>query len=345
MRGRKVLILLIVIFSVLLSSFSFYLYQTLKSPNILVQKEDTFLHIYPGTSFDQLQDSLYHLGIVNDLVSFSMLAKYKGYAESVKSGRYLLKSNMSNLEAINLLRSGNQVPVNITFNNVRLISELPDKLCANIALRTGELAVKLSDSTVAAAYGFDTENLISMFIPNTYEVYWDISADQLLDRMHREYLNFWDDQKKQKADSLGLTPQEVSVLASIVYAESQQHTDELPRIAGLYLNRLDRNMALQADPTLRFALGDFTIKRVLNEHKEIDSPYNTYKFTGLPPGPIRSPSIAAINGVLNHEKHNYLYMCAKEDFSGYHNFATSLAQHNRNAQRYQRALNQARIYR
>ena len=345
MKGRKVLILLIVIFSVLLSSFSFYVYQILKSPNILVQKEDTFLHIYPGTTFEQLQDSLHHYEMVHDLVSFSMLAKYKGYAEAIKPGRYLLKSNMSNVEAINLLRSGNQVPVNITFNNVRLISELPEKLSANIALSEDDLANKLADSALAASYGFNQENLLSMFIPNTYEVYWDISADQLLDRMHREYLAFWDDQKKQKADSLGLTPQEVSVLASIVYAESLQHAEELPRIAGLYLNRLDRNMALQADPTLVFALGDFSIQRVLNEHKEIDSPYNTYKYTGLPPGPIRSPSIAAIMGVLNHEDHNYLYMCAKEDFSGYHNFATSLAQHNRNAQRYQRALNQAKLYR
>ena len=345
MKGRKVLILLIVIFSVLLSSFSFYIYQALKSPNILVQKEDTYLHIYPGTTFKQLQDTLHHREIVHDLVSFSMLAKYRGYAEAVKPGRYLLKSNMNNLEAINLLRSGNQVPVNVTFNNVRLLSELPEKLCTNIALTADELAETMEDSVLVASYGFDRENLISMFIPNTYEVYWDISAEQLLDRMHREYLAFWDDQKIQKADSLGLSPQQVSVLASIVYAESQQHAEELPRIAGLYLNRLNNNMALQADPTLVFALGEFSIKRVLNDHKEIDSPYNTYKYTGLPPGPIRSPSIAAIQGVLNHEKHNYLYMCAKEDFSGYHNFATNLVDHNRNAQRYQRALNQAKLYR
>ena len=345
MKGRKVLILLIIIFSVLLSSFSFYVYQVIKSPNILVQQEDTYLHIYPGTTFDQLQDTLHYQGLVHDLVSFSMLAKYKGYDESVKSGRYLLKSNMSNTEAINLLRSGNQSPVNITFNNIRLLSELPEKLCANIALSPKELTDVMADSALIESYGFNRENLISMFIPNTYQVYWDISAGGLLDRMHYEYETFWDEEKRRKADSLGLSPQEVSVLASIVYAESQQHADELPRIAGLYLNRLDRNMALQADPTLVFALGDFTIQRVLNEHKEIDSPYNTYKYTGLPPGPIRSPSIAAIMGVLDHEEHNYLYMCAKEDFSGYHNFAATLAQHNRNAQRYQRALNQAKLYR
>ncbi len=345
MKGRKILIILIVIFSVLLSSFSFYVYQMLKSPNILVEKEDTYLHIYPGTTFDQLQDTLFQRGLVHDLVSFSLLAKYKGFNQSVKSGRYMLKTDMSNTEAINLLRSGNQSPVNITFNNVRLVSELPEKLCVNIALSPEELSATLSDSTLISSYGFNRENLISMFIPNTYEVYWDISAKELLDRMHSEYQAFWDEDKRNKADSLGLSPKEVSVLASIVYAESQQHAEELPRIAGLYLNRLDKNMALQADPTLVFAIGDFSIRRVLNEHKEIDSPYNTYKYTGLPPGPIRSPSIAAIMGVLNREDHNYLYMCAKEDFSGYHNFASSLSEHNRNALRYQRALNQAKLYR
>ena len=345
MKGRKILILLIVIFSVLLSSFSFYLYQIIKTPNILVQQEDTYFHIYPGATFKQLQDSLYDQKIVNDLVSFSMVAKYKGYDRTIKPGRYLLKSDMSNTEAINLLRSGNQSPVNVTFNNIRLLSELSEKLCANIVLSPGELAATMADSALVASYGFNKENLISMFIPNTYQVYWDITAKELLDRMYREYQNFWDDEKKRKADSLGLTPKEVSVLASIVYAESQQHADELSRIAGLYLNRLDRNMALQADPTLIFALGDFSIKRVLNEHKEIDSPYNTYKYTGLPPGPIRSPSIAAIMGVLDHEEHNYLYMCAKEDFSGYHNFASSLSEHNRNARLYQNALNKAKLYR
>ncbi|GJM28776.1 MAG: aminodeoxychorismate lyase [Cyclobacteriaceae bacterium] len=345
MKGRKVLILAIIIFSVLLSSFSFYLYQIIKTPNILVQKEDTYLYIYPGTTFKQLQDSLYHKGIVHDLVSFSLIAKYKGYDQAIKPGRYLLKGDMSNTAAINLLRSGNQTPVNITFNNVRLVSELPEKLCANIAITPPELQAVLSDSALIHSYGFNRENLISMFIPNTYEVFWDISARDLMDRMNREYHKFWDPQKKQKADSLGLTPQEVSVLASIVYAESQQHSDELTKIAGLYINRLNENMALQADPTLIFAIGDYSIKRVLNEHKEIDSPYNTYKYPGLPPGPIRSPSIAAINGVLNHEKHNYLYMCAKEDFSGYHNFASTLAEHNRNARLYQNALNKAKLYR
>jgi len=345
MKGRKILILVMVIFSVILSSFSFYVYQVIKTPNILVQQEDTFLHIYPGMTFKQLQDSLHDKGIVHDLISFSMLAKIKGYDHTMKPGRYLLKRDMSNTEAINLLRSGNQVPVNITFNNVRLISELAEKICVNIALSPKEFNQLLTDTTVIESYGFNSENWLSMFIPNTYEVYWDISAPTLMDRMYNEYQKFWDDKKMEKAQSMGLSPNEVSVLASIVHAESQQHDDELTRIAGLYINRLNRNMALQADPTLVYAVGDFSIQRVLNEHREIDSPYNTYKYTGLPPGPIRSPSIAAIMGVLYYENHDYLYMCAKEDFSGYHNFATNLSQHSRNARLYQNALNRAKLYR
>ena len=345
MKGRKILILIIVIFSVLLSSFSFYIYQIIKTPNILVQQDDTFLHIYPGTTFKQLQDTLHFNGMVNDLISFSMLAKYKGYDKTIKPGRYLLKSDMNNIEAINLLRSGNQTPVNVTFNNVRLVSELAEKICTNIALASEEFNQLLTDTIVINSYGFNRENFLSMFIPNTYQVYWDISAPALMDRMYSEYQKFWDEKKIAKAQSMGMTPQEVSVLASIVHAESQQHNDELPRIAGLYVNRLDRNIALQADPTLVYAVGDFTIRRVLNEHKEFDSPYNTYMYTGLPPGPIRSPSIAAIMGVLDYEDHKYLYMCAKEDFSGYHNFATNLTQHSRNARLYQNALNRAKLYR
>ena len=339
------MILVIVVFSVLLSSFSFYIYQVIKTPNILVQQEDRIFHIFPGTTFKQLQDSLHQQNIVHDLISFSMLAKWKEYDRNIRPGRYLLRGDMSNTEAINLLRTGNQVPVNVTFNNVRLTSELADKLCANIALLPEEFNRALADSASVESYGFNRDNLISMFIPNTYEVYWDISAKALLDRIHREYQLFWNEQNQQKAQSIGLSIQEVSVLASIVHAESQAHNDELPRIAGLYLNRLNRNMALQADPTLVYAVGDFTIKRVLNEHKEIESPYNTYKYTGLPPGPIRAPSIAAIKGVLDYEDHNYLYMCAKEDFSGYHNFATNLSQHARNARLYQNALNKAKLYR
>lgn len=344
MKRRKLIAIGIVIFSVLLSTLSFYVYQVLSTPNILVEQDDRFFHVYPGATFKQVQDSLMQGRYITDLISFSMLAKFQEYDKAVKPGRYLLKKDMTNLDALNVLRAGNQVPVNITFNNIRLPEELSEKICQNIALKPAAFDSLLNDSILIGSYGFDENNIISMFIPNTYEVYWDISAKALMDRMHREYLQFWNDERQAKAQEMGLTEQQVSVLASIVNAESQMG-DEQPRIAGVYINRLNQGMALQADPTLVFALGDYSIKRVLNEHKEIESPYNTYKYAGLPPGPIRSPSIAAVNAVLDYEHHNYLYFCAKEDFSGYHNFASDLAQHSRNARIYQNALNKAKLYR
>jgi UPF0755 protein len=182
-----------------------------------------------------------------------------------------------------------------------------------------------------------------MFIPNTYEFYWTTSATEFAERMKTEYDRFWDTTRKQKAEEIEMSPVEVTTLASIVQAETTK-TEELPRVAGLYINRLQRGIPLQADPTVKFAVGDFTLKRILNKHLEIDSPYNTYKHAGLPPGPINFPEISAIDAVLNYEDHNYLYMVAKPDFSGFHNFSTTLAEHNRNANRYRAALNERQIW-
>jgi UPF0755 protein len=184
---------------------------------------------------------------------------------------------------------------------------------------------------------------MSLFIPNTYEFWWDTSAEELFERMHKEYQSFWTEARSQKAQDLGLSKEEVSTLASIVQAESQK-SDERPRIAGVYLNRLRIGMPLQADPTLVFAAGDFSIKRLTAKQMAIDSPYNTYKYAGLPPGPINLPDINSLDAVLNFEKHSYLYFCAKEDFSGYHSFAVGYDEHLSNARRYQRALNAANIY-
>ncbi len=325
------------LFSILLTSFGFWTYQMLYSPNILVDKEDRTLIIPRGETFKSLQSRLYDAYIVNDMVSFSFLAKLMNYDEQVKPGRYVMEANMTNLQAIRMLRAGKQEPVNITFNNVRLITDLAPKITANILLTESEFNAALEAYVKNNDEGFNQENIIGMFIPNTYEVYFDISGEGLIERMNMEYHKFWNEERLAKADSLGLTPKEVSVLASIVQAESIK-PDESPVIAGLYINRLQRNIALQADPTLVFASGDFTIKRVLNVHKEIDSPYNTYMYPGLPPGPINMPNIRSLDAVLDYQEHSFLYMCAKEDFSGYHNFATNLSQHLINAQRYQRAL-------
>lgn len=343
MKKHKLLVILLVVFSVSLISFVFYAYQVIKTPNVLVDQSDKVVLIPTGADFKQVQNILHDEGYVNDLLSFSTLAKLMKYDENVKPGRYLLRADMNNREAIQLLRSGNQSAVNITFNNIRLKHELAERLCENLEADAATLEKMLNDEKVAESYGFTTENILTMFLPNTYQFFWTTTEQELLDRMHREYEKFWTVERRKQADSLKMSPVEVSILASIVESETNK-ADEAPKVAGLYLNRLHRNIALQADPTLVFAAQDFTIKRVLNKHKEIDSPYNTYKYTGLPPGPIRIPSPNSLKAVLNHQDHNYLYMCAKEDFSGYHNFATNLQAHLANAERYQRALSKAGIY-
>ena len=307
------------------------------TPNILVEKEKRLFVVNDSMNFKDVQRLLHEGNYINDLISFSFLARITGYDEEIKPGRYVLESNMSNLQTLKLLRSGKQEPVNITFNNVRLISDLSEKITRNLGMEPEQFETALLKFSRSNSYGFTIDNIMAMFIPNTYQVYYNISPEGLIERMHQEYEKFWSSSRLAKAKEMGYTPLQISTLASIVQAESVKE-DEAPVIAGLYINRLKKGIALQADPTLVFAVGDFTLKRVLNEHKEIDSPYNTYKYTGLPPGPINMPEIQSIDAVLNYKVSNYYYMCAKEDFSGYHNFTNSYSEHLRNAARYQRAL-------
>lgn len=343
MSKRNIFVAFLVVFSVSLSSFSFYIYQVINSPNILVDKEPRYLYIPTGAAFKDVQNALYNQNIVNDLVAFSFLAKILNYDDLVKPGKYLLSSNMNNIESIRMLRAGEQVPVNITFNNVRLLSDLPPKICQGIELKPADLQKKLQDSLVWERYGFNNDTFKCMFIPNTYEVYWTITSDELLDRMYLEYEAFWNAIRRRKADSIGLSPVEVTILSSIVKAECKMN-EEAPVIAGLYINRLKKNYALQADPTVVYANQDFSINRVLNKHKEVDSQYNTYLYRGLPPGPINMPEPIYIEAVLNYSRHNFLYMVARADFSGYHHFSTNLQDHLAYAARYQRALNKEGIY-
>lgn len=335
---------IIVAFSTLMSSFAFYAYQMVYSPNLNVEKKDSFFYIPTGSDFKDVQRLVREQDVVGNLTAFSFLAKLMDYDEAIKPGRYLIKGDMANMEAIRLLRSGNQTPTRISFTAAKRVPDLARQMADNIEMTEAEVQKYLTDSLRMVRYGFTPETYISMFIPNTYEVYWTVDGNTLMDRLKKEYDAFWTKERQAMADSMEMTRAEVSTLASIVQAETAK-SDEKPTVAGVYMNRLRKGIALQADPTLIFALNDFSVKRVLNKDKDIDSPYNTYKYAGLPPGPIRMPNITSLDAVLNYEEHSYLYFCAKEDFSGYHNFATTYKEHRKNAKKYQKALNARNIYR
>ena len=342
MSKKKILIPLI-IFSTILTTGSVYTYQMLYSPNFLINADDKFIIIEENTDFNELIKKLEDDTLINDILSFSFLSKLMEYQENIKIGAYKVKMNMSNYEMITMLRSGNQTPIKLTFTYARKIEDLAEKITTKLKMTKDDLLNYLNEN-INNYSGFKKTDIISIFLPDTYEVYWNISPKKLTNKMYSEYKKFWNEERLSKLDKINLNQKEAIVLASIVASESRM-LDEADRIAGLYINRLNRNMRLQADPTLIFAANDFTIRRVLNKHKKIKSPYNTYIHRGLPPGPIRLASKKYIDAVLNYEKHNYIYMCAKEDFSGYHAFATNLSDHNRNAKKFQIALNRRKIYR
>ena len=255
-----------------------------------------------------------------------------------RTGRYRVEPGTKCLELYRGLRNGIQEPIKLVVPNSRTMDRLAAALSQSLMVDSAEIASALTDSIYCDTHGYTTATIPALFIPNTYEVYWDISVDKLVERMQRENARFWTAERKAKAEACGMTPEQVATLASIVDEETANNAEK-PMIAGLYLNRLRLGIPLQADPTVKFAVGDFKLRRILNIHLGTESPYNTYRITGLPPGPIRIASIAGLEAVLNHAEHNYLYMCAKEDFSGTHNFATTLSEHYRNARRYQKALN------
>jgi UPF0755 protein len=297
-----------------------------------------------GSTFEQLKDTLESSGVLKNSRTFIITSGLKSFRGNIRPGSYLIKPRMSNNKIINLLRSGLQTPVNVTFNNIRTLEELCGVVSRQIEADSASLSAFFSDEENYEADGFERRTVISVFIPDTYEVYWSLDARGFYRRMLKEYRAYWDKERLEKADAIGLTPVEVSVLASIVDEEVSRQ-DEKPRIAGVYLNRLKQGIPLQADPTVKFAVDDFTLRRVLNKHLEVDSPYNTYLYRGLPPGPIRCPSKSGLEAVLNAERHEYLFFVARPDGSGYHHFSRTLAEHNRYAAEYRRELNKRRIYR
>ena len=345
LKRRKRFGIISVLLGLTLVCFSYYFFQVFFTANIDTKELPTYVYIRRGDNWQQALRAVEKSGAVIDRLSLHFVGKLMGYNKpgAVKPGRYLLVNNATNRQVINLLKSGRQTPLRLTFANVRLRRELATKLSRQIDAKPRQIDSLLSSPSYTKSLGFDTTTVLAMFIPNTYELYWNTSPRNLMQRMKTEYEKFWTPARDAAREKLGLTRVQVSTLASIVEAEQQQHPDERPRIAGVYLNRLQRGMKLQADPTVVYANGDFGLKRVLNVHLQKDSPYNTYKYAGLPPGPIDLPSIASIEAVLHPEPNDYLYFCAKDDFSGYHAFAATQQQHLVNARRYQAALTRAGI--
>ena len=303
--------------------------------------EETYLYIDSDDNVDSVYQKLSPISTKHSLWAFKQLARYKSYGDHIKTGRYQIGSQGA-LQTFRYVRNGIQAPVNVTINSVRTTERLAKDISKKLMMSRDELYKALNDSATCAEYGYTPKTIIAMFIPNTYDFYWNISVKTLLERMKRENEKFWTFERLEKAKNADLSPIEVVTLASIVDEETA-NVDEMPMIAGMYINRLRIDMPLQADPTVKFANGDFEARRIYNSMLRVDNPYNTYKYKGLPPGPIRLPSLQAVDAVLNFVHHDYLYMCAKEDFSGTHNFAKTYSEHQQNAAKYAKALNERGI--
>jgi UPF0755 protein len=342
---KKILWAIAIIGLVAAGIFAYYVYGAMLAPNTNFNNDEAYIYIKSTDSYEDVRGQLEPL--LKDIDKFDILAKQKKYTGNIKSGKYAIKKGMSNNDIINSIRSRN-IPVNVSFNNQNSLEKLAGRVASQIEADSLSLLMAMTDASFLKQNNFKTETALGMYLPNSYEFYWDTSAETFRDRMLKEYKRFWTDARIAKANAFGLAQDQVIALASIVYEESKERSEQ-PRIAGVYINRLRIGMPLQADPTLKFAAyklpkyKNTVIKRVLNVHKDIVSPYNTYKNRGLPPGLIAMPDISAIKAVLNHEKHNYLYFAADANRFGYHKFAKTLAQHNVNARAYHRYLSQQGI--
>lgn len=310
---------------------------------ILAGKNRQLIYIPTGSAYKQVLDTLESKGIIKNIGLFNWLAEKKHYPALIRPGRYVIDKNMSYNSLLNLLRSGRQTPIDVTFNNLRTIDQIAGRIGRQIEADSVKISDFFSDEANYVNDGFKRENIISVFIPNTYQFYWNTDPKGLYTRLLKEYRLFWNEKRLLKARENGLDAKEVSILASIIDFEASK-PDEKPRIAGVYLNRLKRGIPLQADPTIIFAMNDNTVTRVLKKDLEIDSPYNTYKHSGFPPGPIGCASIEDMEAVLNAEKHDYIFFVAKPDFSGYHNFSRTLSEHLHYASAYQKELNKRKIF-
>ena len=336
MNKKRIYIILIVCLVLMLSTATNFSLKLFRS-NTNKQFEQGYLYIPTGSNLDDIVAIIKAQQILNNTESFKWVANKMNF-KNIKPGKYKITKGLSNIELVRLLRSGKQEPIKLTFQNIRLKTDFAGYIGKNFEIDSLAFLNMLDSIDLVRQYGFDEETIFCMFIPNTYEMYWNTSKEKFFERMQKEYVKFWHTERLAQAKAIGLSPVQVSILASIVDQEALLNR-EMVRIAGVYMNRLNRGIKLEADPTVIFANGDFTVKRVLYKLLQKDSPYNTYKYIGLPPGPICMPSVAAIDAVLHFEKHNYIYFCAKEDFSGLHNFASNVTEHQMNARKFQQALN------
>lgn len=301
-----------------------------------------YVYIDSDDTQDSVFSKIHPIANAIPMSGFSTLARHSGYADHIRTGRYAIHPGEGALMVFRHLKNGQQTPVSLTIPEVRTIDRLAGALARKLMLDSADIAIHLSDSAYCARWGYDTATVAALFVPNTYDIYWNVGLDRLMERMEKENHKFWNDERRGKAEAMGMTPVEVATMASIIDEETANNAEK-PMIAGMYYNRLKAGMPLQADPTIKFALKDFALRRIYHKLLYIDSPYNTYRYEGLPPGPIKIASIAGIDAVLNHVDHDYLYMCAKEDFSGTHNFARTYQEHLQNAARYTKALNERGI--
>ncbi|WP_100612284.1 endolytic transglycosylase MltG [Confluentibacter lentus] len=333
---KKILLAIVFIGLAVAAYFAYYVYNAMFVSNTNFNNDVAYVYVPTNGTYEDVREQL--IPLLKDIDSFDALAKQKKYVTNIKAGRYAIKKGMNNNDIINSIRSNN-LPFNISFNNQESLEKLAGRISAQIEADSLSLLNAMTDEAFLKKNDFTLATSLGMYIPNSYEFFWNTSAEQFRDRMLKEYNRFWNDTRKAKAKAINLTPTQVITLASIVHEESKA-VDEQPRIAGVYLNRLRIGMLLQADPTLKFAAYQLpqykntVIKRVLNVHKEINSPYNTYKNLGLTPGLIAMPDVSAIDAVLNYEKHDYLYFVADAKRLGYHKFAKTLAQHNAYAREY-----------
>lgn len=338
---KKILIFITFIALLGLAALYFF-YDSIYLNNVNI-KEPFSLYVKTGTSYDEFTDQLAYNDLIKNQTSFNLMAKRMNLANNIRPGHYVIEPGTNNLNLIRKLRGGIQDPVKVTFKKHRNIETLAATVSRQIEADSAEIVNYVKNPDFLAENQLDSNTLMSLFLPNTYEFYWNTDAKKFGEKMLEANNTFWNSERMAKAEKLGLNKVEVITLASIVQEESSK-TDEMPNIAGVYLNRVRKNWRLQADPTVKFANNDFSLRRILNKHLKKDSPFNTYKHKGLPPGPICLPSTTTIDAALNAVDHNYMYFCAKEDFSGYHNFAVTLKEHNANAKKYHKALNKRKIY-